>query len=149
MAIFGTETLGKLRDRHEVAIRTEKHPDSAVTIWVVVSGSEVFVRSVRGATGRWYRDLAGGGPAKLEFNGDQLAVQAVPAADADSIDRASREFLTKYRTSPYAQSIVRPEVLQTTLRLERRPQAQETRRGRPSDALHCWQPLPAMVTPWY
>jgi hypothetical protein len=118
MAIFGTETLGKLRDRHEVAIRTGKHPDSAVTIWVVVSGSEVFVRSVRGTKGRWYRDLAGGGPAALEFNGDRLAVQAVPATDADSIKSASREFLTKYRTSPYAQSIVRPEVLQTTLRLE-------------------------------
>ncbi len=118
MAIFGTETLGKLRDRPEVVVRTEKHPDSAVTIWVVVSGSEVFVRSVRGAKGRWYRDLAGGGPATLELDGDRLAVQAVPATDADSIERASQEFLTKYRTSPYAQSIVRPEVLQTTLRLE-------------------------------
>ena len=69
MAIFGTETLGKLRDRPEVVVRTEKHPDSAVTIWVVVSGSEVFVRSVRGPKGRWYRDLAGGAPATLELDG--------------------------------------------------------------------------------
>jgi hypothetical protein len=54
----------------------------------------------------------------LEFNGEQLAVQAVPATDADSTERASQEFLSKYRSSPYAASIVRPEVLETTLRLD-------------------------------
>jgi hypothetical protein len=52
MAIFGPETLHELRDRHEVAIRTEKHPDSAIAIWVVVSNGEVLVRSVRGTKGR-------------------------------------------------------------------------------------------------
>ena len=84
----------------------------------MVSSTDVFVRSVRGAKGRWYRDLATGGPATLEFNGEQLAVQAVPATDADSTERASQEFLSKYRLSPYAASIVRPEVLETTLRLD-------------------------------
>jgi hypothetical protein len=119
MTKFPPETLHELRDRHEVAIRTEKHPDSAITIWVVVSDGEVLVRSVRGTKGRWYRDLASG-PATLEFNGQRLAVQAVPATDADSIERATREFLSKYRSSPYAESIVRPEVLETTLRIEPR-----------------------------
>ena len=121
MAIFGPEILGALRDRQEVVIRTGRHPDSAVTIWVVVSDDDVLVRSVRGAKGRWYRDLADGGPATLEFNGRQLAVEAVPANDAASIERASQAFLAKYRSSPYAESMVRPEVLPTTLRLEPRP----------------------------
>jgi hypothetical protein len=120
MATFVPETLRALRDLEEVAIRTEKHPANAVTIWVVVADSEVLVRSVRGSKGRWYRDLASGGPATLEFNGRRLAVQAVPAADAGSIERASREFLAKYRASPYAGSMVRAEVLPTTLRLEPR-----------------------------
>ena len=62
--------------------------------------------------------LATGGAATLEFNGEQLAVQAVPTTDALSIERASQEFLSKYRSSPYAASIVRPEVLETTLRLD-------------------------------
>jgi hypothetical protein len=118
MAKFDLETLRKLHDCQEVAIRTAKHPGSPVTIWVVVSGTEVFVRSVRGAKGRWYRDLANGGPATLAFNGEQVAVQAVPTTDAPSIGRASQEFLSKYRSSPYAASIVRPEVLETTLRLD-------------------------------
>ena len=120
MAQFDPGMLSKLRDRKEVGIRTIKHPASAITIWVVVSGSDVFVRSVRGAKGRWYRDLAPGGPATLEFNGEQVAVQAVPATDTVSIERASQEFLSKYTLSPYVASIVRPEVLETTLRLDPR-----------------------------
>jgi hypothetical protein len=118
MANFDQETLRKLHDCQEVTIRTTKHPGSPVIIWVVVSGTEVFVRSVRGAKGRWYRDLATGGAATLEFNGEQVAVQAVPTTDALSIERASQKFLLKYQSSPYAASIVRPEVLETTLRLD-------------------------------
>ena len=120
MAKFDAETLRELRDLREVAIRTEKHPESAVVIWVVVADDEVFVRSVRGSKGRWYRDLAMGGSATLEFAGRRLAVQALPVTDTGSIARASREYLQKYRPSPYAQSIVGTEVLPTTLRLEPR-----------------------------
>ena len=121
MAKFDADTLRELRDVREVAIRTEKHPESAVVIWVVVvAGDEVFVRSVRGSKGRWYRDLATGGSATLEYAGRQLGVQALPASDADSIARTSGEYLRKYQPSPYAQAMVRAEVLPTTLRLEPR-----------------------------
>jgi hypothetical protein len=118
MAKFDADTLRELRDRREVAIRTERHPKTAVIIWVVVADDDVFVRSVRGGKGRWYRDLAPGGPATLEFAAHKLTVHAIPATDPGAIARASDEYLRKYRTSPYAQSIVRAEVLATTLRLE-------------------------------
>src|SRR5882762_2532916 len=120
MAKFDADTVRELRNFKEVAIRTEKHPESAVVIWVVVADDEVFVRSVRGTKGRWYRDLAAGGPAALEFTGGRLAVQAVPASDPAAVARASREYLKKYQRSPYAQAMVKSEVLPTTLRLERR-----------------------------
>ena len=120
MAKFDADTLRELQAFREVRIRTERHPDSAVIIWVVVADDEVFVRSVRGSKGRWYRDLAQGGSAALEFAGRSLAVQALPASDPDSIARVSREYLSKYRPSPYAQSMVGAEVLPTTLRLEPR-----------------------------
>ena len=120
MAKFDADTVRQLRDAKEVAIRTEKHPKTAVTIWVVADEGEVFVRSVQGAKGRWYRDLAAGGSATLEFAGRQLAVAAIPVADADALARASREYLRKYQPSPYARSMVRDEVLPTTLRLEPR-----------------------------
>ena len=91
-----------------------------MVIWVVVADGEVFVRSFRGAKGRWYRDLAAGGPATLEVGGRPLEVQAIPANDPASIDRASREFLRKYSASSYAKAMVQPELLPTTLRLEPR-----------------------------
>src|SRR5438477_8737791 len=97
MAKFDPPTLGELRDVKEVAIRTEKHPESAVVIWVVVADDEVFVRSVRGGKGRWYRDLATGGSVTLEFAGLRLEVQALSVSDADAIARASREYLSKYQ----------------------------------------------------
>jgi hypothetical protein len=120
MANFAAETLRELRDLQEIAIRTEKHPKTAVVIWVVVADDEVFVRSVKGARGRWYRDLAAGGPAALEFAGRRLAVQAIPATDPAAIAGASREYLRKYQRSPYAQAMVKSEILSTTLRLEPR-----------------------------
>ncbi|SEP32752.1 hypothetical protein SAMN02990966_05115 [Rhodospirillales bacterium URHD0017] len=120
MTNFDADTLRALRDAKEVAIRTEKHPKSAVVIWVVVAGDQLFVRSFRGAKGRWYRDLAEGGPATLEFGGRRLAVQAVPANDETAIARASREYLAKYGSSSYARAMVQPDVLPTTLRLDPR-----------------------------
>jgi len=120
MTNFDAETVRELRDVREVAIRTEKHPESAVVIWVVVADDEVFVRSWRGAEGRWYRDLEAGGPAMLEYAGCCLAVQAISASDTASVARASAEFLRKYRSSSHAREMVRSETLPTTLRLEPR-----------------------------
>jgi hypothetical protein len=55
MANFDADTLSELHGVREVAIRTEKHPGGAVVIWVVVADDDVFVRSVYGRKGRWYR----------------------------------------------------------------------------------------------
>ena len=120
MTTFDRATLDALRGLREVGIRTERHPASAVTIWVVVDGDTVFVRSVKGPQGRWFKDLAQGGPAALEFAGRIVPVLAVPATDAASVERASRQYLAKYRDSPYAGPMVRDEVLPTTLRLDPR-----------------------------
>jgi hypothetical protein len=120
MANFDPDTLRELRALPEVLIRTEKHPNSAVVIWVTVADDEVFVRSWSGTKGRWYRDLAAGGLATLEFAGRRLAVQAIPASDPAAVARASREFLRKYQPDTHAQEMVRSEILPTTLRLEPR-----------------------------
>ena len=118
MANFDPDTLRELRDVRELRIRTGKHPKTAVVIWIVVAADEVFVRSWLGARGRWYRDLAAGGAAILEFAGRRIEVQAFPASDAASVARASAEFLRKYQPSSHAREMVLSEILSTTLRLE-------------------------------
>jgi hypothetical protein len=120
MTTFDAETLRALGEVQEPVIRTEKHPNSAVVIWVVVDGDDVFVRSWLGVKGRWYKDVASGGPATLEFAGKRLAMRAIPANDAASIAATSREILRKYRHSSHAREMVRDEILPTTLRLEPR-----------------------------
>jgi hypothetical protein len=115
---FAAGILRELHDLREVAIRTEKHPKSAVAIWVAVADDEVFVRSVRGTNGALVQRPRGGRAATLEFAGRRVAVEAIPASDPDAVARASREYLRKYQPSPYAQAMVKSEVLPTTLRLE-------------------------------
>jgi hypothetical protein len=120
MRMFDADTLRDVRDRHEVAIRTGRHPDSNVVVWTVVVGDAVFVRSARGAKGRWYRDLAGGDTATLEAGPRRLAVRATLVDDPTEIERVSGEYRRKYGSSPYLQSVLRAEVVATTLRLEPR-----------------------------
>ena len=120
MAKFDADTVRDLREVREVSIRTEKHPASALPIWVVVAHNEVFVRSARGPKGRWYRDLAAGGAATLEFGGRRLAVRTIPASEPAAVEAVSREYLRKYGPGPYSEMMVKPEVLPTTLRLEPR-----------------------------
>ena len=58
---FGTETLRLLDETKEVRIETRRDGDSPehrTIIWVVVVEGEVFVRSVRGQRGRWYREIS-------------------------------------------------------------------------------------------
>jgi hypothetical protein len=119
MANFEADTLEALRATERIAIR-DKHPDKAVPIWVVVAGDKVFVRSVYGTPGRWYRDLADGGPAVLAIAGQEMPVQAIPEGGAPAVAAASAAYLQKYGSSSYAQAMVQPEVLAHTLRLEPR-----------------------------
>ena len=120
MPTFDADTLRALHEVREPVIRTAKHPGTAVVIWVMVDGEDVFVRSWLGTKGRWYKDLAVGGPATLEFAGRQLAVRAIPAGDQASVERDSREILRKYRHSSHAGEMVRADILATTMRLEPR-----------------------------
>jgi hypothetical protein len=115
---FDAATLDFLRTTQEIGIRTGKRPDRGVIIWAVVVGDAAFVRSVRGANGKWYKAAAADGRATLEINDRLVPVTATSVSDAPTIAAVSAEFLRKYAASPYAQSIVKPDTLPTTLRLE-------------------------------
>ena len=78
------------------------------------------MRSFRGKKSRWYRDVAAGSLATLDLVGRQLPVRPIPATDPISVNKVSREYLRKYQSSSYAQEMVRPDSLPTTLRLEPR-----------------------------
>jgi hypothetical protein len=118
MMVFDAATLSTLNATREVGIRAGGDNTRAVIIWVVVTNDAVFVRSVRGPRGKWYLAARDSGRAILEVGGRQLPVRASPVADPAMVEAVSQAFLAKYATSPYAQSIVTPATLPTTLRLD-------------------------------
>jgi hypothetical protein len=116
---FPKGTLELLDRSQEVDIETRspKGRTHAVPIWVVVDGGEVFVRTYRGKTSRWYRELLAG-PGALIVEGRRVRVRAVAATDGVSVKRASDGYRRKYARSGSLGSMLRRSVLPTTLRLE-------------------------------
>jgi len=113
--------LQRLSRAEEVQIETQRDaqgPAHRVTIWVVVNGDDVYVRSVRGASARWYREITAHPVGALHVDGQRIPVHAIPATDERSIARASAGYQRKYARSPFVGSMVREAVLPTTLRLE-------------------------------
>jgi hypothetical protein len=118
---FAPDTLRLIDEAREVRIETRRDEDAPAhrtTIWVVTVDGAVFVRSVRGGEGRWYREVSSN-PA-LHVGGDRIPVRAVPVTDEAKIGAVSEAYREKYgRTSPGStRAMVQPETLPTTLRLE-------------------------------
>jgi hypothetical protein len=98
--------------------RAEDAPAHRTTIWAVVDDGDVFVRSWRGAGSRWYREITANPVAVLHVEGDANPVRAVAATDQESVERASAGYRRKYGDSSVVDSMVREEILDTTIRLE-------------------------------
>ena len=119
---FDPETLNLLDETEEVYIETRGDADSRehrTIIWVVVVGSEVFVRSVHGREGRWYQRISTHPEGALLVGDARVSVSAASATDDETVDAVSAAFRSKYEEAwpgPTA-GIVRPETLPTTLKL--------------------------------
>ncbi len=116
-----TELLELLADTQEVLIETRSGEDVTRTvIWVGVSDDMVYVRSVRGESGRWYQRAIANDDVTLIVGEFRLELRAIPANDPASIEAASEGFRRKYPKSGSLDAMLHPEVLGTTLRLESR-----------------------------
>ena len=116
---FPKATVALLDRSNEVDIETRspKGTVHSVPIWVVVDGDDVFIRTYRGPTSRWYREIVAG-PGALVVNGQRIPVRAIAAADSASVKRVSDGFRKKYRKGGSLDSMLVPLVLPTTLHLE-------------------------------
>ncbi len=119
---FDAETLRLLDETKEVYIETRRDGDSPehrTIIWVVVVEGEVYVRSVRGAKGRWYREISSNPEGALHVVGDRIPVRAASATEGPTVDAVSAALRSKYeQSSPSSTaSMVRPDTLPTTLKL--------------------------------
>src|SRR5918995_7403856 len=96
---FDAETLRLLDETREVRIETRRNdhsPEHRTIIWVVVVEGEVYVRSVRGAKGRWYRELSSNPQGALHVGERRIPVRAAPATDETTVEAVSGAYRSKY-----------------------------------------------------
>ena len=125
---FRPTDLHDLEIAREVRIETHAAQGDALhttTVWVVVDGGEVFVRSVRGERGRWYQEALARHDVTVDDNGRRLEAVVIPVSDADSIRRVDAAINRKYANDPGHASMLTPEAQQATLRLEPRTPGEE------------------------
>jgi hypothetical protein len=117
------EWPGRLETVGEVHVETSAAPEAPVhrtTIWAAVDGDQVYVRSLRGPSGRWYRELRANPEAVLHVDGEAIPIRAVHVPDDESVARATAGFRRKYASSPALESMIRDEIADTTIRLQPR-----------------------------
>ena len=117
---FDQETLNLLSRAKLIRMETSRPggPVHRTIIWVIVDGTEVYVRSYRGRAGRWYREVRANPQAAVLVKKLRIPVRAVQARSARAVARVSRGYFKKYGRTPPAIAMVRREILSTTLRLE-------------------------------
>jgi hypothetical protein len=93
-----------------------------VTVWVVRHGNDLYVRSVRGRAGHWFRGTQERHAGWIRAKGLQQDVDFVDGDQniADEIDAAYR---TKYRryVGRILNSVLTPEARSSTMKLVPRP----------------------------
>jgi hypothetical protein len=118
---FAPEVLDQLRTARTVRIQTQRGPDATehrTIIWIVVDDQDrVLVRSVRGARGRWYREALANPACTIWIGRDGFEVRAEPAGDPERVAATTAALEAKYAGDPSVRSMVREDVLETTLEL--------------------------------
>jgi hypothetical protein len=117
---FSQADLDRYDRAKTIRIETSKPggPIHRTIIWAVVDGRDVFVRSWREASARWYREASANADVALHLGKLRLPARAIAATDPDSVARASAALERKYAGDPAARSMVRDDILDTTLRIE-------------------------------
>jgi hypothetical protein len=118
---FSPEELDLIDRAKEVEIETQRQDGTPqkTPIWAVVDDDRVFIRTWKGPEKTaWFRHIQENPSIALHVAGRRLAVTAIPATDPDSIERTSDGYRRKYAGDPAVKSMVRPDILDTTIRLE-------------------------------
>jgi hypothetical protein len=120
---FNAAELALLGQAEEVRVETARRdgtPRRTIT-WIMVDGSNVYLRSVRGEQGAWYRALSSDARGRLLVDDETWPIRVELVTDPAEIERVSAAVRRKYERQwpgPTA-SMLEPATLPTTLRVER------------------------------
>lgn len=119
MAADSLHHLAELEQIH-IGFRRKDGSTGSTAVWIVGVGDDVFVRSMNGPTGLWYRRLRRDPDGEVADNGHHHRVHAEVVTDPDTIAAVTRAYEAKYAKSPYLPPFLNDQTAGTTLRLEPR-----------------------------
>jgi hypothetical protein len=110
--------IGKAEELQIAPLRRDGTLRIPVTIWVVRLGDDLYVRSVNGRTGAWFRGAQVRHEGHIRAGGVEKDVTLVDAAP-DINDQIDAAYRTKYRryAASIVESIVSPEARSATIKL--------------------------------
>jgi len=116
-----SDQLNKAGRAEEVQIASTRRDGTLrkpVTIWVVRHGDDLYVRSVRGRNGHWFRGTQETHKGRIRAGGVQQDVTFVDAGRDvdDEVDAAYRSKYRRYAGS-ILNSVLTPEARSTTIKL--------------------------------
>jgi len=125
MSNWSGDELSKLGDAEEVqiaSVRRDGKLGRPVTTWVIRQGDDLYVRSVRGRSGHWFRGVQERHEGRIRAGRVQKDVTFVDGDDAigDQIDAAYRNKYRRY-TGPILNSVLTPAARAATLKIVPRP----------------------------
>ena len=115
------DQLDKLGKAEEVQIASVKHDGALrkpVTVWVIRHGDDLYVRSVGGRNGQWFRGVQETHEGRIRAGAVQQDVTFVEP-DGDVNDEIDTAYRAKYRryAGNILNSVLTPEARAGTLKL--------------------------------
>jgi hypothetical protein len=112
------DKVGKAEEVQVASVRRNGAVGKPVTVWVVRHGDDLYLRSVKGPSGHWFRGTQERHEGRIRADGVQYDVTFVDAAhdvEAD-VDAAYRAKYRRYAGS-ILNSVLTPEARSTTIEL--------------------------------
>lgn len=123
MAAWTADELDRIGSAEELQLQSLRGDGSLrepVTIWVVRDGDDLYVRSVKGTRGPWFRGTRTRRAGRIRAGGVDKDVAFVDAEDGAGatgrLDAAYREKYGRYPADIFG-SIVTPQAQDATIRL--------------------------------
>ena len=121
MAEWTSDELKKIGTAEELKIaslRRDGRLRKPVIIWVVRIDDNLYVRSVNGRNGSWFRGTQVRHEGRIWAGGVEKDVTFVEVSDPGINDKIDAAYLTKYRRYPqYVAPMVTPETRAATIKL--------------------------------
>jgi len=113
------DKIGTAEELEIASVRRDGTLSKPVTIWVVRTGDDLYVRSYKGGTGAWFRAAQAQDEGQIRAGGVEKNVTFIEETDPGINAEIDTEYRTKYSgySARYVNPMVAAETRATTMKL--------------------------------